>query len=74
MHLQECKAVHYCIWFSALKVMVGVLGRRAAGRVHCVEAVFRLVTYSTSLQQNLLHNNLAITKLLSTSSSLYTFQ
>ena len=41
-HLQECKAVHYCTWFSALKVLAGVLGRREAGRVHCVEAVFRL--------------------------------
>ena len=20
-HLQECKVVHYCIWFSALKVL-----------------------------------------------------
>jgi len=42
-HLQECKAVHYCIWFSTLiKVLAGVLGRREAGRVHCVKAVFRL--------------------------------
>ena len=32
-HLQECKAVHYCIWFSALKVLARVLGRREAGRV-----------------------------------------
>ena len=29
-HLQECKAIHYCIWFSALKVLAGVLGRREA--------------------------------------------
>ena len=27
VHLQECKAVHYCVRFSALKVMAGVLGR-----------------------------------------------
>jgi len=32
--LQECKAVHYCIWFSALKVLAGALERREAGRVH----------------------------------------
>jgi len=41
-HLQECKTVQYCIWFSALEVLAGVLGRREAGRVHCVEAVCRL--------------------------------
>jgi len=29
----------YTIWFSALKVLAGVFGRRKAGRVHCVEAV-----------------------------------
>jgi len=39
-HLQECKAVHYCIWFLARKVLAGFLGHREAGRVHCVEAVF----------------------------------
>jgi len=33
--------VHYCIWFSALNVLAGALGRREAGRVHCVEAVFQ---------------------------------
>jgi len=33
-HLQECKTVHYCIWFSALNVLTGVLGRWEAGHVH----------------------------------------
>ena len=38
--------MHYCIWFSALKVLAGVLGRREAGRVHCVEAVFRKTAFN----------------------------
>ena len=29
------------IWFSALKMLAGVLGRREAGCVHCVETDFR---------------------------------
>ena len=41
-HLQQCEALHYCIWFSPLKVLAGILGRREAGRVLCVEAVLRL--------------------------------
>ena len=28
--------------FQHLKVLAGALGRREAGRVHCVEAVYRL--------------------------------
>ena len=39
-HLQESNAVHYCVWFTALEVLDGVLGRREEGRVHCVEAGF----------------------------------
>ena len=43
---------NYCVWFSALKVLAGVLGRREACRVHCVEALFRLIrkTISSSVQ------------------------
>ena len=36
--VQVCTLLHK---FSAFKVLAGVLGRREAGRVHCVEAVFR---------------------------------
>jgi len=40
-HLQEREAVFYCICFSALNVLAGLLGSREAGRVHCVEAVIQ---------------------------------
>jgi len=36
--------------FQHLKVLTGVLGRRKAGRVHCVEAVFRLPASQDSCQ------------------------
>jgi len=42
-HLQERKVAYYYIWFSALSVPAGVLGRREAGRAHSVEAVIQLV-------------------------------
>jgi len=42
-HLQERKAVYNCVRFSALNVLVGVLGSREAGRVHSVVAVIRIV-------------------------------
>jgi len=57
-HLQECKSVNYCIWFSAFKVLAGVLGHREAGRVHCVEAVF--INKSKLLRQVGLTNHLVL--------------
>ena len=54
-HLQECKAEHYCIWFSALKVLAGVLRSREADRVHCVEAVFRLINVASSWSNKSFH-------------------
>jgi len=48
-HLQERKVVYNCTWFSALNVLVGVLGSPETGRLHSVEAVILLsrITAST---------------------------
>jgi len=45
-HLQECEAVHDCIWFSAFKVLAGVFGRGQAGRGQCVEAASQFYAFN----------------------------
>ena len=43
---------YYCIWFSALDVLAGVLGSREVGRVHCVEDVIRHSTFEHQIEHS----------------------
>jgi len=39
--------LYYCVWFSALNVLAGVLGSREAGGVLCVENELNNIFYTS---------------------------